>query len=138
MLHRPRRDLDPSECIQSDLAALEQLSGDEWYSQQALRAVNQALGRVIRHRSDWGAVLLCDERFAAPKHMQCLSSWIRPHIEIFGLASKGSSVAKNRSASTGLGYRAYLTMNNQSLGALGSSSNLSSAAAAVMSRRGCI
>jgi len=26
------------------------LSGREWYSQQALRAVNQALGRVIRHR----------------------------------------------------------------------------------------
>jgi len=33
------------------------LSGREWYSQQALRAVNQALGRVIRHRyegvKDW-------------------------------------------------------------------------------------
>ena len=26
------------------------LSGAEWYSQQAHRAVNQAIGRVIRHR----------------------------------------------------------------------------------------
>jgi hypothetical protein len=29
------------------------LSGGDWYSQQALRAVNQALGRVIRHKNDW-------------------------------------------------------------------------------------
>ena len=26
------------------------LSGAEWYNQQAHRAVNQAIGRVIRHR----------------------------------------------------------------------------------------
>ena len=38
------------------------LSGEEWYSQGAMRAVNQALGRVIRHRDDYGAVVLADER----------------------------------------------------------------------------
>ena len=42
------------------------LSGDQWYSQSAMRAVNQAVGRVIRHRHDFGAILLCDERFKAP------------------------------------------------------------------------
>ncbi|MFS7974257.1 putative DNA helicase [Helianthus anomalus] len=39
------------------------LTGDEWYSQQASRAVNQAVGRVIRHRHDHGAIIFCDERF---------------------------------------------------------------------------
>ena len=39
------------------------LSGQEWYSQQATRAVNQAMGRVIRHRHDYGAIILADERF---------------------------------------------------------------------------
>ena len=39
------------------------LSGEEWYKQQASRAVNQAVGRVIRHRMDYGAIILCDERF---------------------------------------------------------------------------
>jgi regulator of telomere elongation helicase 1 len=41
--------------------------------QQALRAVNQAMGRVIRHRWDYGAVLLADERFAAPNNARNMS-----------------------------------------------------------------
>ncbi|PPD76801.1 hypothetical protein GOBAR_DD26274 [Gossypium barbadense] len=36
-------------------------SGEEWYNQQASRAVNQSVGRVIRHRHDYGAIIFCDE-----------------------------------------------------------------------------
>ena len=39
------------------------LNGQEWYKQQASRAVNQAVGRVIRHKHDYGAIILCDERY---------------------------------------------------------------------------
>eukprot|EP00959_Pyramimonas_sp_CCMP1952_P429331 8991745-Pyramimonas_sp.AAC.1 len=41
------------------------LTGDQWYVQSAMRAVNQAVGRVIRHRNDYGAIILADERFSA-------------------------------------------------------------------------
>ena len=50
-------------CILIYLALKQVLTGDEWYNQQASRAVNQAVGRVIRHRHDYGAIIFCDERF---------------------------------------------------------------------------
>jgi regulator of telomere elongation helicase 1 len=67
----------------------DKLSGNEWYAQQAHRAVNQAIGRVIRNRNDYGAVLLLDSRFDQPQNQQGLSKWLRPHIqkdEGFGIA----------------------------------------------------
>ncbi|XP_042057083.1 regulator of telomere elongation helicase 1 homolog isoform X1 [Salvia splendens] len=57
------------------------LTGEEWYSQQTLRAINQAIGRVIRHRHDYGAIILCDERFSHFNRQSQISSWIRPHVK---------------------------------------------------------
>ena len=57
------------------------LSGHEWYTQQAHRAVNQAIGRVIRNRSDYGAVILMDSRFSQERNQEGLSKWLRPHIQ---------------------------------------------------------
>ncbi|XP_055586273.1 regulator of telomere elongation helicase 1 homolog [Uranotaenia lowii] len=56
------------------------ISGDEWYSLEASRAVNQAIGRVIRHKNDYGAILLCDSRFHNPRQKAQLSSWIQRHL----------------------------------------------------------
>lgn len=58
------------------------LSGDEWYSLEATRAVNQAIGRVIRHQNDYGAILLCDSRFNSPKLKGQLSAWLRDYITV--------------------------------------------------------
>lgn len=60
------------------------LSGAEWYNQQASRAVNQALGRVIRHRRDFGAILLCDERFGNAGTLAQLSKWLRGRVNTAG------------------------------------------------------
>jgi DNA repair helicase Rad3 len=59
------------------------LSGDEWYFQQASRAVNQAIGRVIRHKSDYGVVLLVDERFRGNRVQSQLSKWVIPFLREF-------------------------------------------------------
>ncbi|XP_068158803.1 regulator of telomere elongation helicase 1 homolog [Drosophila tropicalis] len=56
------------------------LTGQEWYNLDATRAVNQAIGRVIRHRHDYGAILLCDSRFQDNSQVQQLSKWIRGHL----------------------------------------------------------
>ncbi|KPP65158.1 regulator of telomere elongation helicase 1-like [Scleropages formosus] len=52
----------------------------EWYRQQASRAVNQAIGRVIRHREDYGAIFLCDYRFKNSEARSQLPSWVRPYV----------------------------------------------------------
>lgn len=38
------------------------LTGERWYEVEAFRALNQALGRVIRHPLDFGAIILIDSR----------------------------------------------------------------------------
>ena len=46
-----------------------------------MRATNQALGRVIRHINDYGAVFLCDERFEYGYVNQEISSWIKKGLK---------------------------------------------------------
>jgi regulator of telomere elongation helicase 1 len=57
------------------------LSGHEWYTQQAHRAVNQAIGRVIRNKYDYGAILLLDSRFGDASNRKGLSKWVQPHFK---------------------------------------------------------
>ncbi|KAM6296812.1 Fanconi anemia group J protein [Aegotheles albertisi] len=58
------------------------LPGSQWYEIQAYRALNQALGRCIRHKNDWGALILVDDRFRnnPNKYITGLSKWIRQQI----------------------------------------------------------
>jgi Rad3-related DNA helicase len=39
------------------------ISGQKWYNLEATRTINQAIGRVIRHKNDYGTIILADERF---------------------------------------------------------------------------
>ena len=39
------------------------IRGQQWYELQTMRAVNQAIGRVIRHAKDFGTIYLLDERY---------------------------------------------------------------------------
>ncbi|XP_051934803.1 Fanconi anemia group J protein isoform X2 [Hippocampus zosterae] len=59
------------------------LPGHHWYEMQAYRALNQALGRCIRHREDWGALILVDDRFRnnPNKYIKGLSKWVRQLVQ---------------------------------------------------------
>ncbi|GFQ89127.1 fanconi anemia group J protein homolog [Trichonephila clavata] len=60
------------------------MSGQDWYQIQAFRALNQALGRCIRHKEDFGALIIVDERFQKNSHYSdALSKWIRKEIVHF-------------------------------------------------------
>ncbi|XP_038212814.1 Fanconi anemia group J protein homolog isoform X2 [Zerene cesonia] len=56
------------------------LTGNAWLQVQAYRALNQAVGRCVRHRRDWGAVLLADARFRLPRHHDHLAKWVRNYM----------------------------------------------------------
>jgi regulator of telomere elongation helicase 1 len=55
-------------------------SGSRWYTEMALRAVNQAIGRAIRHKHDYAVVILFDERYQGFTPM--ISRWIRPSLHV--------------------------------------------------------
>lgn len=59
------------------------LSGNIWYKQQASRTVNQALGRVIRHKNDYGAIILADTRFSWSSNISDLPNWIKPNLSVY-------------------------------------------------------
>ncbi len=58
------------------------LSGKDWYNQEATRAFNQAIGRVIRHKDDYGLVFLCDQRYGDKKFFDHISNWVKPYTQI--------------------------------------------------------
>ncbi|KAH7722612.1 BCH-1 protein [Aphelenchoides avenae] len=55
------------------------MNPDDWYKIEGIRAVNQALGRIIRHKDDFGAVILADARYASTDR-KLFPSWVRPAI----------------------------------------------------------
>lgn len=59
----------------------EMLSGQEWYQLSAIRAINQAIGRVIRHKDDYGAILFCDNRFQIKSYQEDISGWLQNHLK---------------------------------------------------------
>ncbi|KFK44185.1 hypothetical protein AALP_AA1G225800 [Arabis alpina] len=59
------------------------LGGSEWYCQQAYRALNQAAGRCIRHRFDYGAIIFLDERYRQERNRVSISKWLRQSINLY-------------------------------------------------------
>ncbi|XP_028967374.1 regulator of telomere elongation helicase 1 homolog [Galendromus occidentalis] len=57
------------------------MNGNTWYQIQAIRAINQAIGRVIRHRNDFGVILFLDKRFAEQGTISQLSKWVRNRVD---------------------------------------------------------
>lgn len=60
----------------------------DFYENACMRAVNQSIGRAIRHRGDYAAIILVDQRFAAERIRGKLPGWIREAM-ILGSEDKG-------------------------------------------------
>jgi len=49
----------------------------DFYENSCMRAVNQSIGRAIRHRGDYAAIVLVDRRFGTDRIRGKLPNWIR-------------------------------------------------------------
>jgi chromosome transmission fidelity protein 1 len=51
--------------------------GQQFYENACMRAVNQSVGRAIRHREDYAAIVMIDKRFSNLRIKNKLPTWIR-------------------------------------------------------------
>ena len=49
----------------------------DYYENACMRAVNQCIGRAIRHRNDYAAIILMDRRYQTDRIHNKLPAWIR-------------------------------------------------------------
>lgn len=63
----------------------------DFYTNACMRSVNQAVGRAIRHKGDYAAILLLDKRYGTKNVQDKLPGWIRSSLR----AGTGTSQAGN-------------------------------------------
>eukprot|EP00353_Schmidingerella_taraikaensis_P001233 CAMPEP_0185597316 /NCGR_PEP_ID=MMETSP0434-20130131/81294_1 /TAXON_ID=626734 ORGANISM="Favella taraikaensis, Strain Fe Narragansett Bay" /NCGR_SAMPLE_ID=MMETSP0434 /ASSEMBLY_ACC=CAM_ASM_000379 /LENGTH=68 /DNA_ID=CAMNT_0028226013 /DNA_START=523 /DNA_END=729 /DNA_ORIENTATION=- len=49
----------------------------------AIRAVNQIIGRCIRHKNDYASIFLVDSRYNKPMNREKLSKWVKERLRQF-------------------------------------------------------
>ncbi|XP_037370456.1 ATP-dependent DNA helicase DDX11 [Talpa occidentalis] len=59
-----------------------------------MKAVNQSIGRAIRHQKDFASIVLLDHRYARPPILAKLPAWIRDRIDV--KANFGHAIAALR------------------------------------------
>lgn len=82
-----------------DGGSLPAFTSREYYENLCMKAVNQCIGRAIRHANDYSAVLLIDERYQQEHLRKKLPTWISSSLSVpvnFG-AVQGSIVKFFRS-----------------------------------------
>ncbi|XP_023304676.2 ATP-dependent DNA helicase DDX11 [Lucilia cuprina] len=57
-------------------------SGSEYYENLCMKAVNQCIGRSVRHICDYACVYLLDERYARENIQRKLPQWISRHLKV--------------------------------------------------------
>ncbi|GAO15845.1 hypothetical protein UVI_02051730 [Ustilaginoidea virens] len=80
-----------------DAASRARQAARDFYENACMRAVNQSIGRAIRHRGDYAAIVLADGRYSTDRIQGKLPGWIRDGM---GLGPKD---AQGKAASNSLG-----------------------------------
>ncbi|KAJ5692097.1 hypothetical protein N7462_001520 [Penicillium macrosclerotiorum] len=63
--------------LESEKKAAASAAGKNFYENSCMRAVNQCIGRAIRHVNDYAAIIMVDRRYDTPRIQGKLPGWIR-------------------------------------------------------------
>ncbi|KAL9019463.1 MAG: hypothetical protein Q9185_003254 [Variospora sp. 1 TL-2023] len=69
-------------------------AGREFYENACMRAVNQSIGRAIRHQKDFASILLLDRRYSIPRIGDKLPSWIKQALPLTNTAPAFSETVR--------------------------------------------
>lgn len=56
-------------------------AGQRHYENLCMKAVNQSIGRAVRHKDDYASVILLDQRYLSPSRQVSLPAWIQRSLE---------------------------------------------------------
>lgn len=56
-------------------------AGQVHYENLCMKAVNQSIGRAIRHKDDYACILLLDQRYDKPSILGQLPGWIKTRVD---------------------------------------------------------
>lgn len=65
----------------SEAATRAKQTARDFYENSCMRAVNQSIGRAIRHRGDYAAIVLLDRRYTSDRIRSKLPGWIQGGLE---------------------------------------------------------
>jgi chromosome transmission fidelity protein 1 len=66
-----------SSAARGEAVATAKQTARDFYENACMRAVNQSIGRAIRHRNDYAAIILADRRYGTSRIRRKLPGWIQ-------------------------------------------------------------
>lgn len=77
--------------------AFAKAAAKSFYENACMRAVNQSIGRAIRHRNDYAVIVLVDRRYSTSRIQEKLPGWIKSGIvPVQGGDVKRQGIAEGR------------------------------------------
>ncbi|KAK8797381.1 hypothetical protein WA158_004589 [Blastocystis sp. Blastoise] len=68
--------------LSSNTIISKQSTGQQYYINLCMKATNQSVGRALRHKDDWAAIVFLDKRFKQTYLISLLPDWINKNITV--------------------------------------------------------
>lgn len=78
--------------VEIEAKAAAKAAGRDFFENSCMRAVNQCIGRAIRHKNDYAAIIMIDRRYETTRIQGKLPAWIRQSLVPSSNVKSSSSI----------------------------------------------